>query len=102
MFATGARKLLHQPSDGSGLKVRTSGIDFMMADGITGAHPRMASLLLDGLGTKDTGIIRAMSSSMLMDTGGDSKVKNGSDMEEEYLSIQSHLEAKRFADHSTS
>ena len=55
-----------------------SGTDGMMANGITGAHQREASLPQGGHGIKDTGTTVAMYSSTTEANGGDSKAADGS------------------------
>lgn len=100
-FATGvsAHQLLR--SSGGGFHKRKCGTDGMAGPGITGAHPREVSPHSDGLGGKVTGITMDTSSNSRMAYGGDSKVEDGSDMEEKCLFHQRNQEASQSADLST-
>merc|ERR1712167_22303 len=100
--AAGARRLQLQASDGDGSHQRRSGTDSMMASGTTGAHPRTDSPLLDGPGTRATGIMVDTSSSTSKASGGDSKARDGSNSDPESEPSQESQEVQESVDHSTS
>jgi hypothetical protein len=98
--ATGVKDTIDLKLSGDGIPLTKSGIDFMMANGITGAHPSKASLHQDGPGTEASGIMVAMYSNTIENSGIDSKVENGFLTRSKYHSSQvSHMD-QRSADHS--
>lgn len=100
-FATGVSAHQLPRLSGGGFPQRKCGTDGMAGPGITGAHPREVSPQSDGLGGKVTGITKDTSSNSRMASGGDSKVEDGSDMEEEFQLTQNHHRANQSADLST-
>lgn len=101
-FANGATKLQLQNLSGSGLYTRRFGTDGMMINSTTGAHPRKASLMLGGVGIRDTGIIVATFTRMYTKNGTDSSLASGSTMLSVFQSILKFQEARRSVDHSIS
>lgn len=81
--------------------MKRSGIDGMMRNGTTGAHPRADSPRVDGLGTVATGTIVVMSSNTRKAFGIDSKLKNGSGMAPEFQLTQEFQEPQESVDPST-
>ena len=98
LYVIGARRPNHLQLGGSGSSKRKCGTDGTMASGITGAHRRRASLQLDGLGIRATGIIVVTSSDMLTDAGTGSKAGAGSSMAHAFQSSQLPQEAQKYAD----
>ena len=99
LYVIGARRPNHLLLSGSGSLKRKCGTDGTMASGITGAHRRRASLQLDGLGIRATGIMVATFSSILAGAGIDSKQAVGSCLADAFQSSQLLQRARRYADH---
>ena len=97
----GARNSKLQSKNGSGSKMKRSGTNTTMETGITGAHPRLDSLPLDGPGIRATGIMVDMSSNSIKTTGIDSKEASGSSMVKMSQSSLKYQEVHRSVDHST-
>jgi len=73
----------------------------MMANGITGAHPKVVSPEVDGPGTRATGITVATSSSTGNTVGTDSKAASGYTLVLKFQSDQESQEDQESADPST-
>lgn len=99
-YASGARKQEHPQLDGNGLKKKASGTDGTITSGTTGVSLRQDSLIKDGLGIKASGIIMAMSTVSIKDTGTGSKARNGLFLPKNFLFPQEFQEVQKSVDHS--
>ena len=100
--ATGVRKPQNQKRNGSGTRIAKFGTNTMMVNGTTGDHPKMASLPMDGVGIRDTGIMMAMYSNTRITNGTDSKARSGSSMVTKFQLSQKDQEVQKTAGNSIS
>lgn len=98
LYAAGVKRLQNPLLDGSGLHKNTYGIDGMIKSGTTGESQRRDSLMSDGLGIKDSGIIMAMSIVIIAENGIGSKERDGLFMLRNSHLVQVFLEDQKSVD----